>query len=259
MFFWKRGRSNAGKRPTLSVAGQERVYAIGDVHGRLDLLVALVDKIERDALTRPPGRRARLIFLGDYIDRGDQSREVVDCLIRLRDRLCDRVDFLAGNHEASLLGFLDDPLRGRDWLQWGGRQTMASYGVVPPSDTTERADLDTLSAALRRAMGEQHIGFLRGLSGIATSGSVVFVHAGLDPSLPLDRQPDAAMLWGRIGGERTSGLPGYRMVHGHFAADAPVSLPERVCVDTGAYYSGRLTAVRLDEEEAFLDTDGREV
>lgn len=253
--FWRCGKANSGSSDDDDiprVAGDERIYAVGDLHGRLDLLEALLARIDQDVPTRPSGRRLRLIFLGDYIDRGNQSREVIEFLIDLRQRCGDCVEFLSGNHEAALLGFLDDPLNRRDWLKWGGRQTLTSYGVISSSDNLENADLVAVRNALAHAMGD-HADFLRGLGRCATSGSVVFAHAALDPAYKLRRQPDAALLWGRIVGGGVGGLRGYRLVHGHFATVSPVSTPSHINIDTGAYYSGTLTAVRLDEEEAFLN------
>lgn len=254
MAFWRRKKVQqqaAGVVANCNVADNERVYAIGDIHGRLDLLNALMVKIFADAEARPSSRRVRLVFLGDYIDRGDQSSSVIARLIELKTELGASATFLAGNHEAALLAFLDDPAKGRDWLKWGGRQTLASYHIAPPSETSGNVDLDGLRRDLLNAM-QDHPDFVRNLDRFAVSGSVVFAHAALDPTLPLQSQPDAALLWGHIADKTSSGLAGYKLVHGHFAAAEPVALPHRICVDTGAYYSGILTAVRLDEEEAFI-------
>lgn len=247
----KPGNRRARGAPVRSVDPDERLYAVGDVHGRCDLLEALIEKIGRDAATRSPERRHRIIFLGDYIDRGDQSRQVIDRLILLKQRLGTRVEFLSGNHEIALLAFLKDPLEERSWLDWGGRQTLASYGIAPPPISPDRAGLVSLRDRLLGAM-QEHVTFLQNLPELALSGDVVFVHAGLDPAYPLDAQPGAALFWGHIKGGQVSGLPNYRMVHGHYANYEPVSNERRVCVDTGAYFTGRLTAVRLDDEEAFL-------
>jgi len=247
----KPDQRRASGAPICAVDQNERLYAVGDVHGRCDLLEALIEKIGRDAATRSPERRHRIIFLGDYIDRGDQSRQVIDRLILIKQHLGARVEFLSGNHEVALLAFLKDPLKGRSWLDWGGRQTLASYGIAPPSINPDRAGLVSLRDRLHDAM-QEHVAFLQNLPKLALSGDVVFVHAGLDPAYPVDAQPDAALYWGQVEGGQVSGLPKYRMVHGHYANYDPVSSERRICVDTGAYFTGRLTAVRLDEEEAFL-------
>lgn len=239
---------------TPAVDAGERIYAIGDVHGRFDLLDALIETIRRDAGTRSTARRLRIVFLGDFIDRGDHSRQVIDRLILLRSHLGAQVEFLSGNHEAALLSFLHDPLKGWSWLGFGGRQTLASYGVAPPSTKPDLAGMLALRDKLQGAMGG-HVAFLQSLAKIAISGRVVFVHAGLDPAYPLEEQPDGALLWGQNENGRGSDLPGWRIVHGHYAAHDPVSSKRRICVDTGAYFTGRLTAVRLDEGEAFLQAD----
>ena len=247
-------------RTNLSVAETERVYAVGDVHGRYDLLGAMLAKISDDIKTCSDDRQTRVIFLGDYIDRGDHSREVVEMLSdifsisdRLKSETGVQFHFLAGNHEIALLNFLDDPVKGQAWLDWGGLQTLASFGIQPSKGRTT-GELKDLRTELFEAVSP-FLAFLRGLSPLEVSGSIVFVHAGLDPEAPLDGQPEAATLWGQAPSGKDLGLKGYRTVHGHFAGYEPVSLPDRICIDTGAYYSGRLTAVRLDAEETFLHVD----
>lgn len=247
----KSHRTKVGGPATLAVDLSERIYAVGDVHGRNDLLDAMIEKIGIDAATHSDGRQHRVVFMGDYIDRGDHSREVIERLILLRQHLGAQVEFLLGNHEAALLGFLEDPVKWRSWLDWGGNQTLASYGIALPSTHPTRAELVALRDGLHTTMGS-HVAFLKALPRFACSGDIVFVHAGLDPSYSLEEQSDSAMLWGQIEGGQASGLPGCRMVHGHYADYEPVSTERRICVDTGAYYSGRLTAVRLDDGEAFL-------
>lgn len=254
--FWRRGKSKAtrsGDEQALLVAANEQVYAVGDIHGRSDLLEALLAKIEADAASRSSDRILRLIFLGDYIDRGDDSKQVIDLLMNFENPNFKQVDYLAGNHEAALLEFLSNPFKGRNWLDWGGRQTLASYGIRPPkaSVSVESEELSRLRDSLVLAMGH-HVKFFQNLERIVTSGSVAFAHAALDPAYALEEQPEAALLWGKTKDNAESGLPGYRLVHGHFASSAPVSLPHRICADTGAYYSGILTAVRLDDGEVFV-------
>ena len=239
----------------------DRIYAVGDIHGCSALLNGMLEAIGDDISSQTTARRNRIVFLGDYVDRGDNSKEVLDSLadiFSIRDKLEHqtgvRIDFLAGNHEAALLDFLDDPVLGKSWLEWGGRQTLASYGILPNSGALGTEDLHVLRDQLYDRMGS-HLPFLKGLSKTIVSGDVVFVHAGLDPNSSPSEQPDSAALWGLIPAGRQSGLPGYRMVHGHYAKYEPVTIRDRICVDTGAYYSGRLTAVRLDEGEAFLHVD----
>jgi serine/threonine protein phosphatase 1 len=236
------------------VYGGERVYAIGDVHGRRDLLMRLLDLIARDGLRFNDGRVPRLVFLGDYIDRGDESAAVLDVLCDLAAEGQAGLDFLLGNHEAALLAFLDAPARGRSWLAQGGRQTLASYGVAPPGERAGDEELVRARDRLRSAMG-RHWTFLEALRPCARSGQVLFVHAGVNPHAASPEDDLDALIWGHPACQGPEPIPGLRLVHGHFDAPAPVVHRGRICVDTGAFYSGRLTAVRLDAGEAFLTTE----
>lgn len=232
----------------------DRVYAVGDIHGRHDLLDLMFEKIAADHTSRDDGRQLRVVFLGDYVDRGDHTSDVLDRLCLIQQRMGEEIIFLSGNHEAALLDFLERPEEGANWLDFGGMQTLASYGVVPPRDRADAGQLKKARDEFHSAISE-HLPFLRGLQKMWRSGDVVFVHAGLDPARPLHQQSDATVLWGS--GNTPSGptIDGLRIVHGHFDREEPVVSPGRVCVDTGAYYSGRLTAVRLDADEAFLVAD----
>ena len=260
MFSYFRTRlanTDASSEPARKVAASERVYAIGDIHGRFDLLQAMLDKISADLARFSDARKPRIVFLGDYVDRGDQSQKVIELLsdtARLRDRLKIgsqvRFDFLAGNHEIAMLAFLDDPTQFSDWLRWGGLQTVASFGLK-----TKLLSDEAYLVALRNDLSEQLspcMGFLTQLERLVVSGDFVFVHAALEPDVALDVQPGEAVFWGQTAIEELQEYPTHKIVHGHFAHDHPVSLPHRICVDTGAYYSGCLTAVRLDDTEDFL-------
>lgn len=234
-----------------AVAPDERIYAVGDIHGRFDLLIALLRRIAADAATHGDGRRPRLVFLGDYIDRGEQSRQVLEALASLAATGSPDLVFLRGNHEAALLDFLRDPERHPGWLRFGGLETLASFGILPPRGATGAAGRARLRDALAAALAPLRP-FLEGLLPSHRAGDVLFVHAAVDPGRPLERQPEDALLWGHRDFLTEDPVPGVRIVHGHYDAAGPVSLPGRICVDTGAYYSGRLTAVRLDTGEAFL-------
>lgn len=246
------------RRQSVYPDSTERLYVVGDIHGRNDLLIAMLSKIVEDAASQSDGRKARFIFLGDYVDRGDHSADVLDTLCAVQAEGAGAFEFLMGNHEAAMLAFLDDPVRGVDWLDWGGRQTLTSYGLSTVSRKPARTELITVRDALYKK-ASAHIPFLRGLDRYVVSGDVICAHASLDPALTLDAQPDAALLWGQLPSGRDSGLPGRRLIHGHFADYEPVVRPERICVDTGAYYSGRLTAVRLDDTESFLRVDVQDI
>lgn len=237
------------------VGDKDRIYAVGDVHGRVDLLNRILELIARDVASFDDGRTAKIVFLGDYIDRGDNSREVLDVLMGVRQELPEsHLQFLIGNHEAAVLSFLSDPSGKAEWLRYGGLQTLLSYGVSPPSSNPEPADLVAVADSLRAAMGP-HVEFLVSLKPMYRSGDVVFIHAGLDPNRDLVDQNDDATLWGRSDFVEAGGYPGLRVVHGHYDAREVVTTPKRVCVDTGAYYSGRLTAIRLDDDEGYVVAD----
>ena len=252
-YFLKRASGDAPCHVPKVAAG-ERVYAVGDIHGRHDLLTYMLRQLADDAGSFQDAREAWFIFLGDYVDRGDQSAQVLTELCDIAKTEANPFQFLMGNHEAAMLAFLEDPIRGADWLGWGGRQTLSSYGLAPVSRDPEKAELLVTRDALYEK-AKDHVPFLRGLQRYTVSGEIIFAHASLDPALSLQEQPDAALLWGHIPSGEDAGLPGHRLIHGHFADHEPVVRPERICVDTGAYYSGRLTAVRLDDAETFLHVD----
>lgn len=224
-----------------------RIYAVGDIHGRSDLLIALLERIEADASRRVDGLCVKLVFLGDYIDRGLKSRDVLAILRRLSRRSPQDTTFLKGNHEAAALAFLDDPLRGADWLRMGGAQTFESYGVSPPGEYADASVVVAQRDALRAAMGPDEDFLRSALSRFAQSGRTLFVHAGVDPRRTLDQQTDGSLLWGKAPGFRDDrGLPGMTVIHGHTPTKAPDERPWRIGIDTGAFYSNRLTAIRLD-------------
>lgn len=227
-----------------------RIYAIGDVHGRFDLLARLLPRLTEDARSHRDARQPLLVFLGDMIDRGDHSRKVLDIAIAAR-REWPEVIYLRGNHEAAMLNFLNDPIQGCAWLRCGGKQSLASYGVNVPKYNTEPSELRTVAVELAKAMGD-HVAFLKATRLMYQSGDVVFAHAGLDPDLGLDEQEEETLLWGKASFLERGGPPGIRVVHGHWDEPRPTVLPDRLCLDTGAYYSGTLTAARLDAETTLM-------
>lgn len=237
--------------PTVDSA--ERIYAIGDVHGRADLLAEMIEMVHQDADRRADGRRTQIVLLGDYIDRGDRSAEVLAQVGALREAgaVC-----LMGNHEAALLAFVDDPVRDSAWLEFGGLQTLGAYNVAPPGRTDAGA-LQKAAAQLTYAMGP-HLDLLRQrLTLCHQSGNVVFVHAALDPKKTLDKQSPNPMMWGYSAFLAHGWREDAVVVHGHYAADEVVAMPGRICIDTGAYYTNRLTALRLDDEVGTLQTGRR--
>lgn len=232
------------------VAESDRIYAIGDIHGRADLLIQLLEQIRNDIRARKDGRRSSIVLLGDYIDRGDASAVALRHVRTLSQAgaIC-----LRGNHEAALVDFVKDPVAGVGWLEFGGLQTLASYGVPIPDRKNAHA-VRLAAEALAEAMGP-HLTFLESdLPILYQSGNVVFAHAALDPLYPIDRQPMEVVLWGSRRFLKSGWRPDAVVVHGHYATEAVRKGPGRICIDTGAYYSNCLTALRLDSEATILQT-----
>jgi serine/threonine protein phosphatase 1 len=230
------------------------LYAVGDIHGRLDLLRDLLQLIEDDAHARSHASRRILVFLGDYVDRGPDSSGVVGDLIARTFQGFD-THFLKGNHEAILLDFLDDPLHLNHWLMNGGQATMDSYGVDTRALTEARARSETWREAFAAALPEAHLRFFRTLQLSVTIGDYLFVHAGVRPGVPLAAQSEDDLVWIRSPFLDHAGSFGKIVVHGHTPALLPVIRPNRIGIDTGAVFSDRLTALRLeDRARAFLHT-----
>ncbi len=240
------------------VPAGRRVYAVGDVHGRADLLATLIQDLNADAARGGFQGRPILIFLGDYVDRGFQSKEVLSTL--LSSSLSGfETYFLKGNHEAAMLQFLHDPAIGPRWAEYGGVETLVSYGVQPPRIRTNMDDWRRASDELAAAIPEDHRHFLENLDLSVRIGDYVFVHAGLRPGVPLDQQSEQDMLWIRDEFLEDRSLLGAVVVHGHTPMPAPYRDSRRIGVDTGAYLSGRLTAVRLQDDQAEFIMTGRRV
>ena len=242
----------------------ECLYAIGDIHGRCDLLEQLIVQIEEDAKSLPSGTIPTIIFLGDYIDRGLQSRAVIDFL--LSDRLENfNTVFLMGNHEEALLRFLDDASFGKQWTRYGGAETLYSYGFSPPNTRASLASHEAMAAAakawekvwtgFRQAIPPEHVDFFRSLNAFHVAGDYVFVHAGMRPNVPLQEQTQRDMLWIRDEFLDDHQPFDHVVVHGHTPTEDVHWDNRRIGVDTGAFISGKLTAVKLkDEQVSFLFT-----
>ena len=220
-----------------------RVYAIGDVHGRLDLLAPLYRAIRADLERAAPAHSVE-IFLGDYIDRGPQSRDVLEWLIASRPATARRV-CLMGNHEAMLL----DALRGLEepdlWLGNGGVETMRSYGANPVG-WFGRDRLRSVWAAFVSGFPEHHRSFLEGLSRSAGYGDYLFVHAGINPARSLADQDPDDLVWIREPFLSSPAAFGKIIVHGHTPVSTPDIRPNRINIDTGAVFTGRLTSLVLE-------------
>jgi serine/threonine protein phosphatase 1 len=223
-------------------------YAVGDIHGRADLLEQMLDRLEREQPEPDPAAQPIVVFLGDYVDRGPDSRHVIDMLLEGRPFGFER-HFLLGNHEFMLLAFLEDPVQHRHWLTQGGMATLGSYGVPAPPAAASRAALEQAGEIFRQNLPRAHLHFLQTLERYVVLGDYAMVHAGVDPGKPLDSQTDQDLLWIRkkfLHGRRRFD---YMVVHGHTPIDAPHKDDRRIGIDTGAYASGRLTAVKLHGAE----------
>ncbi len=226
-----------------------RVYAIGDVHGCYDLLIALLQRLGDDAAAAGP-RATTLILLGDYVDRGPDSARVVEALCLLKSQAPFEVCLLKGNHEDALLRFLDAPSDGGPWLAFGGAATLALYGVDPPDPEDGLAAYATARDELLRRMPAAHLRLLQTLDLMAVVGDFAFVHAGVAPGEPLRGQSERDLLWIRREFLEARGPFEKVIVHGHtWDGDRPAVTPARIGLDTGAYETGVLSAMRFEDEE----------
>ena len=222
-----------------------RVYAVGDIHGRHDLLMSALARIDGD-LAGCDGPSA-LVFLGDYVDRGAQSAQVLEKLRALPGTSPTPVVTLMGNHERMMLDFLADPVScGRLWLHNGGLTTMASFGI----EDTDISDPDALGSAaadLRAALPAGLEIWLSNLPLLWRSGNLVCVHAALDPRLAVAGQADTTMIWGHPDFRTTPRRDGIWVAHGHTVVDVPEMADGRIALDTGAHFSGLLTVGVLEQ------------
>lgn len=228
-----------------TIAPGRAVYAIGDIHGRADLIEPLLLRIEADI--RAQGQEhAQLVFLGDYVDRGEQSAQVLDYLHALSCDLAGMVTCLLGNHERMMLDFLDDPAgRGARWLANGGLQTLASYGIGGLGARASVDDMAEASDALAAALPRGREAWLRARPLHWQSGNVVCVHAAMNPARRPDDQDERALLWGHRDFMSTPRADGLWVVHGHTSVREPELSAGRIAIDTGAWHSGRLSAAAL--------------
>jgi serine/threonine protein phosphatase 1 len=223
------------------VPAGRRIYAVGDIHGRADLLSELFMRIDDDLKARPTIDSVQ-VFLGDYIDRGPNSRQVIELLIARRRR---NALFLKGNHEDCALRFLSDPTVLAAWQSIGGVHTLLSYGVMPTRGDDPESQ-HQVSTALRRAMPDSHRRFLEGLVLSFACGNFFFVHAGARPGIPLQRQSQRDLLWIRDDFLLHEEDFGMVVVHGHTPTYKPDIRSNRINIDTGAYATGRLTCLVLE-------------
>jgi serine/threonine protein phosphatase 1 len=227
-----------------AIAGSQRVYAIGDIHGRLDLLNALLGMIEKDMGEK--ATQSKIVFLGDYIDRGPDSKGVIERLMAPLPGDGSPV-FLLGNHEQVLLGLFNKLEGGPGWLSYGGLATLLSYGIPCPMGTPTEERLKELQNNLKEKFPPAHKDFLAKMPLFWICGDYYFVHAGVHPEKPLAVQTERDQLWIRHGFLDWTGGPLEKMiVHGHTVSAKPQRRLHRIGIDTGAYASGNLTALVLE-------------
>jgi serine/threonine protein phosphatase 1 len=217
-----------------------RIYAVGDIHGRADLLHDVIQRIEDDVVRRPIAHVVE-VYIGDYIDRGPQSKNVIETLAwRVAQR---RAVCLRGNHEALLEAFLADPAGLHPWLYVGARSTLVSYGL---SDADLNASEFHIHRRLHENFPEAHYLFLGCLQNSFACGDFLFVHAGLRPGIPLAQQSSQDLFWIRDEFLDFRQSHGPLVVHGHTPVPHPELLPNRINIDTGAWMSGVLTCVAIE-------------
>lgn len=220
-----------------------RAYVVGDVHGRLDLLDRMLELIERDVAERP-ARKATLISVGDIIDRGAHSAQVVERLRTYRHPGIGTA-FILGNHEEVFLRVLNGE-RGLvdDWRSFGGKECIESYGG-DPDEFTSLTETEALERVAQLVPAE-HVDFLMGFGDSCRFGDYLIVHAGIRPGVEFERQRQEDLRWIREPFLNHEGDHGFVVVHGHTIVPAVVERDNRIAIDTGAYRSGRLTALVID-------------
>lgn len=223
-----------------------RIYVVGDIHGCVDLLLRLHEMIVADSLEEPAERNV-LIYLGDYIDRGESSKQVIDFLMGQYIQGFETVH-LTGNHEEMMLTFLDDPSIGLNWIANGGGETLMSYGIGYPGrhSLLEADTLDALRATLTEKLPADQLNFLKTLATQHVEGEYMFVHAGIMPGTDLHQQSRQDLLWIRdefLGSDEDFGKC---IVHGHTITREVAFKTNRIGIDTGAFFTGVLSCLVLE-------------
>jgi serine/threonine protein phosphatase 1 len=230
----------------------QRIYAIGDIHGRRDLLDDLLARIDSDDAARPPAQ-TQIIFLGDLVDRGSDSRGVVERLIQLREA-SDNVRLLKGNHEELLIRVYEGDKRATSLFhRVGGRETMLSYGMS--EDEYDAVDLSELAELIPNHVPTAHIDFLKSFDDWIEAGDYLFVHAGIRPGLAIEEQETSDLRWIRRDFTEHKGEFSHMVIHGHTITEGVDEQRNRIGIDTGAFATGKLTAIGIEGSERwFLST-----
>lgn len=224
------------------------VYAVGDVHGYSQALRRLLAEIATDASASRGAERPLLVFVGDYVDRGPDSRGVIELILETEAEGVFEVAALKGNHEDALARFLDEPDYAPAWIGAWGETTLVSYGIAPPRPD-DIAACQLARARFAAAFPVPHRAFLGRLRLSCMAGDYLFVHAGVRPGVALEDQAERDLIWIRDDFLSSEVDFGKVVVHGHTpSAGAPEVRTNRINVDTGVYFTGRLTAVRLEGE-----------
>jgi serine/threonine protein phosphatase 1 len=238
-----------GRRPSLPSG--LRIYAVGDVHGCLNLLDELLTRIRADIVLHPTIRPV-FVFLGDYVDRGPSSRETIDRLIE-HGKTSESV-FLKGNHEHIAIKSLRDRNLFDQWMRLGGLETLMSYGV-PLEALANTKQIAELQSAFHSALPQTHFRFFRDLQSSFACGDFFFVHAGVKPGVELAHQKENDLLWIREDFLSSNDDFGKIIVHGHTPMNEIEVGPNRINIDTGAFATGRLTCLVLEGESlSIIDT-----
>lgn len=235
--------SSKSKKDQPRIPKGQRVYAVGDVHGRADLLRSLEQVIEDETReAEGDGLEVHVILLGDLVDRGPDSGGVIDFVRAWRKRRNVRILF--GNHEEMFLKSFEDEDVLRHFLRHGGRETIMSYGVEKKAFS--KASLEELQALMAEVVPAKHRKFVSKFEDMVQIGDYLFVHAGIEPGVPLDEQKKRPLRWIREPFLSHKGSHGVVVVHGHTITDEPEDMGNRIGIDTGAYASGKLTALVLE-------------
>jgi serine/threonine protein phosphatase 1 len=230
--------------PAAAIPPGQRVYAVGDIHGRLDLFEALVAAIDADDAAAAPADTT-IILLGDLVDRGANSAGVIALARAWQQRRPVRI--LAGNHEEMFLRSFNSLEMFRHFLRHGGRETVLSYGVDRAAFA--QAELEQAQQMMRAAVPAEDLAFLEGFEDMIAVGDYLFVHAGIDPRVPIQEQKVHDLRWIREPFLSHSEAHGQVVVHGHTITDVPEDCGNRIGIDTGAFMTGRLTALALEGTE----------
>ncbi len=221
-----------------------RVYAVGDVHGRADLLSQLHSMIIQDAGSNP-GQQMQVVYLGDYLDRGPYVRQTLDELLSGLPSSFG-ADYLMGNHERLFMAALEDPSLMELWLELGGQTTLLSYGVQAPGSGFSMQRAQEVQEALLEAIPQDHLNFIKNLRQFLHIGDFLFVHAGIIPGKPLAAQTEDELLWIRDEFLSCGKDFGVKVVHGHTVSESVQEFHNRIGIDTGAYATGVLTCAVIE-------------